>query len=130
MTKSLASYGLIFTLLVASLQVPVFLHTCHLFDITDSSVYTVKKCCDPSIGTDTAIAMNCCSLELKNYKADLTTELTRLLVTSFHPLLTTVLPDLALAVPHGTVNEVLEIRPPPRQLSNTTLLHFIQVLRI
>ena len=64
--------GLLLTILLAvTVGVPVFKHTCHVFDRSELSVLDQDSCCDPFSNDLTAqIDVKCCSLEVFDTSLD------------------------------------------------------------
>lgn len=129
--KTILSYYLSISLLAATLYVPVFVHTCHLFAVTETTLYEAQKCCDPAPSGEERVSFNCCSIDFKTFKADIHTDIT---------ITQVVVPELAFAGSHPDISPVqgtfdlspapLMVRPPPARLSNRSLLTSIQVFRI
>lgn len=65
--KKLLSYYLIFTLLLSLMYVPVYSHTCHLFDKTEKYVFSSPSCCESSGTSNEKIDFQCCSLSYETF---------------------------------------------------------------
>ena len=130
MIKPITSYGLTLSLIIANLQVPLFLHTCQSAGVTTASAYVIENCCDAAGENEAVMEMDCCSLELKNLTADITSDLNKSVDVSLPSALAapSLLPSWFPAV--RTAMETEAIRPPPERFYNLSLLHFIRVLRI
>ena len=130
MVKRILSFLVAFSLLLAILYVPVIRHTCHLFDVTETALYSAEVCCSPGGFESERIDVNCCSLSIETYKADITVEVS--------------LPTIELNVPFKYIDiELSQLRAfqkaetsypvfgsPPLSLANRTLLNQIQIYRI
>lgn len=132
MLKKLLTYGLILSLLAATLYVPVFVHTCYLFDVTKTSIFTQVKCCDSSQSDHhERLTFGCCSLEVKTLKAEITSQLTNypleLPALTWQANAYSNAPSLALL--SGSTGEFAS-RPQPEKAYNRSLLTIIQVFRI
>mgnify|MGYP000745848912 CR=1 FL=1 len=73
MLKKLISYHLIATILLGTIGISIFTHTCHLFNVTESTIYQAKACCGDFEDKNQIIDVNCCSLEVDHYKLSVET---------------------------------------------------------
>ena len=131
MTRKLITYYLSLSLLLGSIGVNVFTHVCHLFDVTETSLFTLDKCCDPiDTGNETTIDFSCCSIDHDHYQLEIETENNWTEnVTFFQTELPTqsnfdFFPSTGSVFLHST-----PCNSPPGKY-NRSLLSFIQVMRV
>ena len=122
--------GVLLTILLAvTVGVPVFKHTCHVFDRSELSVLDQDSCCDPFSNERPAqVDVKCCSIEVFDTSFDYET-----LIKGEWTLAV----DFIIDNDHLTQQQYLVIqeseaahvfRPPP--LANRELLNKIQVYLI
>ena len=121
--------GILLVILVTvTIGLPVYRHTCYIFDRSEVSLLELKQCCDPGEKTSqTEIDIKCCSVEhydtslqyetLAQESASVTTFAASLVISlSLQP----VIQEKSTPMP--------VFRPPP--VANRALLSKIQVFRI
>ena len=116
-------------LLVVTIGVPIYRHTCYVFDRSEVSLLTQKQCCAPSeSSSQAAIDFKCCSLE----HIDTALEYETLVKDSESVVTIATLPPHSGSDNMVIVSEKSEpmpvLRPPP--LANRDLLTKIQVFLI
>ena len=121
--------GLLLTILLAvTVGLPVFKHTCHVFDRTELSVLDQDSCCDPFSNDRTAqIDIKCCSLEVFDTSFDYET----LIKGEWTLAVDFIINNNTIQQQYFVFQEseaLPVLRPPP--LSNRELLNRIQVYLI
>jgi hypothetical protein len=66
--KKIASIFLALILILSTLGVFVFKHTCTLFDQTETSFFHDKECCERNADKNTTVDIPCCSVEVSQFK--------------------------------------------------------------
>ena len=126
--KRVISGLLILLVLTGSFGMPVFKHTCHVFDKTEITVLSKKACCDPAErGEQTSVDWKCCTLQ--EFDTSVTFEATLEVPTTIAAdwILPTQPVDLA-ALAYATDVAIPDSRPPP--LANRELHNHYQVYRL
>jgi hypothetical protein len=129
MMRKLFSGILVVIILVVTVGVPIYRHTCHVFDRSELSLLTQKQCCDPGDRENgPAIDFKCCSLEHFETALDYETLVDK---SGFNVVLFTpaVLEILNIEADVITIAQPLpESRPPP--LANRDILYAYQIYLI
>lgn len=131
MVKSVTSLLLIGLLTLGNLWIPVYKHTCNLFDTSDIQLFEVRTCCESATPAGLAFSQqSCCSVEYSTLKSvdQSILEFTQVLLDG------TFIPQEFFSFHLGLsdAEEVTSIfsRPPSLSLSNRSLLSLIQVFRL
>lgn len=108
----------------------MFTHTCHLFEVTETSFTQVEACCGENEASGFMFDMNCCSIEHNVYQQDTETDFQWDLKLDFTKKLAgynTSLQEGHLVSSFHSFQEYAE--PPPRKF-NRNILTQHQVFRL
>ncbi|MFT6865415.1 MAG: hypothetical protein ACJA08_000233 [Cyclobacteriaceae bacterium] len=134
MAKKLTSYYLVLALLSSMLYVPVYTHTCNLFNKSTTRVFRVNHCaCDQAGSNETSFGMNCCSLKVQTFSTDHQGIAIPKSIINFNisPSPTGVIPSIADISFNNYFASATSIRPPPDQsFQNNSIIILNQVFRI
>ncbi|MEO9476564.1 MAG: hypothetical protein ABJG41_13560 [Cyclobacteriaceae bacterium] len=130
MIRTIVSYCLSFILLLSVLYIPVHTHRCHLFDKTETTLFSAMSCCCTDAEGE-IIDTKCCSSSVKVYASDHES-------IAGHSSINVTPPAQWLAtivMPQDKYHEVnydsdIDARPPPVQSSGRFKLIQHQVFRI
>ncbi len=131
MVKSVSSILLVALLTLGNLWIPVYKHTCNLFDTSEIQLFEANTCCEGAVPSGLSLSQQpCCSVEYSTIKS----------VDQSILEFTTVILDCAF-IPQEFFSfhlnllqvedeQVIVSRPPPLYLSSRSLLSLIQVFRL
>lgn len=130
MLKTILTYYLSFSVLLATVGINVFEHTCSLFGITESSFVNPKSCFDGQEMADFQVDVPCCALEHEYHLLDTDLKKRELeAFLNFFPIgsaLAVEKTDFAIFRSGLSIHQYAQ--PPPNY--NRQLLNFIQVYRL
>lgn len=129
MIKSGLSIVLSLFVLAGSIHLPVYKHTCHLFDKSEIAILLKKDCCYPGESTrEQSVDFKCCSLD--ELDTSITVETTLDVKTEFYfSALPIEINDYKTVSKTNTIDEDLPVlRPPP--LANREIHNLYQTYRI
>jgi hypothetical protein len=124
--KAFSTYVLAGIILFASLNIPVFVHTCDLFERSEVSLYHAKVCCEQA-----GLSVNCCHTDQETLSfAGFTPISYTIDLSSGFEWITTERPVYALGDSFEVHLATQDIRPPPNPDDGRTILTRLQVFRI
>lgn len=131
--RSFISALLLVVFLLGNLWIPVYTHTCKLFNVSEITILQGRTCCDISSdsSTDTRVTTtNCCSLKVESVKSienGITNEISDLInITSA----SFTLPVTTFHFEVETFRSSLQVRPPPSAFTIASFQILFQVFRI
>lgn len=120
MAKSITSYYLIATLLMTMMYIPIYTHTCHIFNKSKTSIFASPSCCGEKNGKE-KLDINCCSMSIKTLVVEQDFEVEKNHSSDIIVKLVAQIEDFAPKITCSFHSKETYSRPPPLKSSWSSL---------